>query len=85
MGVVAKNPIIDYCKSIILPAQGQISVLVDGEKKVYDTNEALEADFTSEKIHPKDLKTAVAEAINDLLQPVRDHFETDPYAKKLLA
>lgn len=31
-----------------------------------------------------DLKTAVADYINQLLQPVRDHFEKDPYAKKLL-
>lgn len=36
------------------------------------------------KIHPKDLKLAVAHYINVLLQPVRDHFENDPYAKKLL-
>ena len=27
---------------------------------------------------------AVAAAINDLLQPVRDHFANDPYARKLL-
>jgi len=30
------------------------------------------------------LKNAVSAAINDLLQPVRDHFENDPYARKLL-
>jgi tyrosyl-tRNA synthetase len=36
------------------------------------------------KLHPDDLKHAVAEGLNTLLQPVRDHFEKDPYAKKLL-
>jgi tyrosyl-tRNA synthetase len=36
-------------------------------------------------LHPSDLKIAVASALNDLLQPVRDHFNNDPYAKNLLA
>jgi len=26
----------------------------------------------------------VTKALNDLLQPVRDHFENDPYARDLL-
>lgn len=35
-------------------------------------------------MHPSDLKPAVADAINKILQPVRDHFEKDERAKDLL-
>jgi tyrosyl-tRNA synthetase len=36
-------------------------------------------------LHPGDLKPSVAKAINELLDPVRKHFENDPYAKALVA
>lgn len=52
--------------------------------KVYNSYEELETDFKSGYLHPGDLKPAVAKAINKLLQPVRDHFENDPYARNLL-
>jgi len=35
-------------------------------------------------LHPNDLKPAVAKAINELIEPVRRHFETNPQAKALL-
>lgn len=35
------------------------------------------------QVHPSELKPAVADAINKILQPVRDHFEHGE-AKKLL-
>ena len=44
----------------------------------------LEVAFINGDLHPNDLKPAVSGAINSLLQPVRDHFNNDPYAKKLL-
>ncbi len=36
----------------------------------------LEADFLSGRLHPSDLKPAVAEAINSILEPVRQHFSS---------
>ena len=44
----------------------------------------LQEDFVSGLLHPVDLKLNVANGINKLLQPVRDHFSKDLYAKKLL-
>ena len=81
--VVDNNPILDYCKSIIFPAFGTYSIFVKtfGEKKEYKSYEELQADFTEGSLHPGDLKPAVAEGINKLLQPVRDHFKNDAYAK----
>ena len=85
--VVKENPILDYCVSIIFPSFGRMTINKkpeNGGPKTYETYEELKADFMSGELHPGDLKPAVATAINDLLQPVRNHFENDPYAKKLL-
>jgi tyrosyl-tRNA synthetase len=35
-------------------------------------------------LHPGDLKPTVARIINELIDPVRKHFETDPQAKALI-
>lgn len=84
--IVENNPILDYCKSIILPAFGTYTIQIKGHgKKEYKSYEELEADFKEGSLHPGDLKPAVAEGINKLLQPVRDHFKNDAYAKQLLS
>ena len=41
------------------------------------------SDYLIGRIHPGDLKTAVAEALNRILEPVRRHFESGE-PKKLL-
>lgn len=53
------------------------------ESHVYSDPAALEADYASGKIHPGDLKPAVTDAINAIIEPVRQHFaQGEP--KKLL-
>ena len=83
--IVEGNPILDYCKNIIIAYFGTMSVDIKetGETLAYTDYEKLEEDFISGKVHPSDLKPAVADAINRILQPVRDHFEKGE-AKKLL-
>ena len=44
----------------------------------------METDFAEGKLHPGDLKPAVAKVLNELIEPVRKHFETNPQAKALL-
>ena len=51
---------------------------------MYTSYNHLEKDFVSGKVHPKDLKNAVAKALNELIEPVRQHFLNDPYARQLL-
>jgi tyrosyl-tRNA synthetase len=53
------------------------------ELVTYRTQEELVADYRSGRIHPGDLKAAVSEALNRILDPVRRHFETGE-PKKLL-
>jgi len=50
----------------------------------YTSFEEIEKDFKEEKLHPSELKPALADAINLLLKPVRDHFANNAEAKKLM-
>ncbi len=50
----------------------------------YENFAALADDFSAGKLHPADLKPALAKAINVILEPVRQHFEKDANAKELL-
>ncbi len=42
--------------------------------KEYTQYDELSTDYSSGHIHPGDLKTAVTEALNRILEPVRSHF-----------
>ncbi|KAL6299166.1 tyrosyl-tRNA synthetase [Sparassis latifolia] len=44
----------------------------------YATFEQLQQDFAEKRLHPKDLKTAVADAIVRLLAPIKDAFNENP-------
>ena len=59
-----------------------MSVLL--RRREYTDYAELEADYRSGALHPSDLKPALAAALNAILQPVRDHFETSAEAKELL-
>ena len=55
-----------------------------GGNKKYESYEDLVADYESGALHPGDVKPALTKAINEILQPVRDHFENNKQAKQLL-
>ena len=44
----------------------------------------LEKAFVGKEVHPLDLKNSCARYINELLEPVRKHFESDERARGLL-
>lgn len=97
-GVVNDNPVLDYCKQIIFQAKylkRDKPLLEDGkfvvsrEEKyggdvIYTNYEELEKDFVAKKLFPLDLKNAVTKYLNELLLPVRKHFEENEDAKNLL-
>lgn len=97
-GVVDDNPVLDYCKQIIFNAQylkREKSLLTEGKFMVirkeefggdvsFNTYEELEKYYAEKKLFPLDLKNAVIDYLNELLQPVRDHFENNAEAKALL-
>lgn len=84
---VTKNPVIEYCKYIIFPALGSLAINrpeKHGGNLFYKSYSHLEKDFAEGNLHPADLKVGVAAAINKLIEPVRQHFKNDPYAKRIL-
>eukprot|EP01006_Ploeotia_vitrea_P006537 TRINITY_DN13642_c0_g1_i1.p1 TRINITY_DN13642_c0_g1~~TRINITY_DN13642_c0_g1_i1.p1 ORF type:complete len:399 (-),score=243.39 TRINITY_DN13642_c0_g1_i1:62-1258(-) len=84
---VKDNPCLDYCKHIVFPKLGKMLIKRpkhDDGDKTYNTYEELEADFITGDVHPSDLKPCLTDAINDILEPVRQHFKNNAQAKELL-
>jgi tyrosyl-tRNA synthetase len=83
---VEANPCMEYVKYIIIPWFNEFKVEraeSNGGEKTFLYFEPLEEDYKSGKLHPADLKRAIAKSINKILQPVRDHFKNDPNARDL--
>ncbi|CAM9768397.1 unnamed protein product [Ectocarpus sp. 6 AP-2014] len=82
--MVEGNPVLDYCKHLLFAWSGELTISFrEGEPITYTSYDDMEKDFVSGKIHPSELKPAVTDALNAILQPVRDHFAKGD-AKKLL-
>ncbi len=86
-GEVEFNPILDWVKHLVLASQGEtLEVQRDskyGGDLTYTSYEDLEKDYADKKLHPQDLKNAVAEWLIKKLEPARKYFE-DPKRKKAL-
>ena len=91
-GDIKENPILEYCKYIIFESLGKLgtsSFDIERPEKFggnlsFTTYQELENTFGKKLLHPMDLKTAVVKYLDQLLQPVRKHFEENEEAKKLL-
>jgi len=81
------NPILDWTKYLIFrDVNSKLEVKRPakfGRDITYTSYEELEKDFAKKKLHPMDLKNAVAEKLIQILEPARKHFE-QPKAKKML-
>lgn len=85
--VVEGNPCLSYVQHIVLPWCKTFDIERPedhGGNKSYTEFESLKADYESGALHPGDLKPALARHLNQILQPVRDHFEHNDEAKALL-
>ncbi|MEM4263399.1 MAG: tyrosine--tRNA ligase [Candidatus Woesearchaeota archaeon] len=84
---VTENPIMEYCKYIIFEKFPTMTIerpeKFGGDIEINDYDELVKI-YSEGKLHPMDLKTAVARYVNDLVEPVRKHFEKNAKAKKLL-
>ncbi|MCS7117439.1 MAG: tyrosine--tRNA ligase [Thaumarchaeota archaeon] len=80
------NPVLDYAKHIVLRSMGHLNVereLRYGGDVTYRTYEDLREDYLAGRLHPLDLKRAVARALDELIDPIRRHFETNARAREL--
>lgn len=91
-GETKENPVLEYCKYIIFESFDRLGIAeftVERASKFggtlkFKTYTELEEAFANKDLHPQDLKQAVIKYLDQLLQPVREHFETNAEAKTLL-
>mmetsp|Transcript_9749 Transcript_9749/g.12806 ORF Transcript_9749/g.12806 Transcript_9749/m.12806 type:complete len:395 (-) Transcript_9749:606-1790(-) len=82
---LAGNPIMDYVRHIVFGYFGELTIeFKSGEVQNYTDIDELEADYISGKIYPNEIKPALTKALNNILEPVRQHFASGE-PKKLLA
>lgn len=86
-GKIEDNPIMEYMKYIVFEKFKEIIIerpeKFGGTVSIKSYGE-LERAYAKKEIHPVDLKNCCAIYINELLIPVRKHFEKDKKAKELL-
>jgi tyrosyl-tRNA synthetase len=80
------NPLMDWAKYLVFIKEDSKLEIKRPEKfggnKTYTKFEDLAKDFQDKKLHPMDLKSAMADKINEILAPAREHF-AQPKIKKL--
>jgi tyrosyl-tRNA synthetase len=81
-GIVEGNGVLAFLKHVVMIIKNdknQAFVVKRDEKfggdKSYPSYEDIEKDFVNKKLHPEDLKKAVAEEIISLLKPVKKDFD----------
>lgn len=86
-GEVAFNPVLDWIKWLIFINPESILKVQRPDKfggdVTYSSYEDLEKDYAEKKLHPQDLKMAVAEWLIQKLEPARIYFE-EPKRKAAL-
>ncbi|KAL3780989.1 LOW QUALITY PROTEIN: hypothetical protein HJC23_003870 [Cyclotella cryptica] len=82
-----KNPILDYIQHIVLSPPGSFftcATVSSPDGQTFSNYDEVKANFLKGDITPDQLKKGLIDSLNNLLQPVRDHFANDGNAKRLL-
>jgi tyrosyl-tRNA synthetase len=77
-GVVEENPVLQIVKLVIFPKLEGMEVKRPakfGGNKNYEDYESLEKDFAGKKLHPMDLKNAVASCLKEIIAPIRAKYK----------
>lgn len=80
-GQIEDNPVLEHARLVIFPELGKLEVRRPekfGGDLHFATYEELAAAFGSGKLHPMDLKSAVASGISEILKPVQAHLAAHP-------
>ncbi|TSC75763.1 MAG: tyrosyl-tRNA synthetase [Parcubacteria group bacterium Gr01-1014_30] len=80
------NPILDWTKHLIFPIKKELLLsrkVEYGGSVEYNDFAILEQDYKDGKLHPEDLKNAVAKSLIDILEPARKHFQSGKPKKML--
>ncbi|MCH7902868.1 tyrosine--tRNA ligase [archaeon] len=85
--IVTDNPVLDYCRNIVFESFKEVNVERPdkfGGNISFGSYAELEGAYVDGSLHPMDLKQTTARYINELLDPVRKHFEKNSKASNLL-
>lgn len=91
-GVIEGNPILEYYRYIIFESLDKLGLdyvvierpLKFGGPVILHSFQNLVDVYKEKQLHPQDLKNTLIDLLNKLLEPVREHFEKNGYAKDLL-
>jgi len=75
------NPVLEHAKYIVFPHQGSLEIPRPskyGGPLTFERYEDLKESYMKGELHPLDLKNGVAEALIEILKPVREHFKRNP-------
>ena len=82
-----ENPVLEYAKYLVFEKYDKITIerpeKFGGNLELKSYNELRDL-YVKGEIHPLDLKNSITKYINEMLEPVREHFEKDKKAKDLL-
>lgn len=76
--ITKDNPVLQISKLILFPHLNQLKISRPekfGGNLSYSDYKDLESDFVQGKLHPLDLKNAVAEALEKIISPIRINFK----------
>ncbi|XP_053255050.1 tyrosine--tRNA ligase, cytoplasmic [Podarcis raffonei] len=83
-GNVENNGVLSFIKHVLFPLRSEFVILRDekwGGNKTYTHYGDLEKDFADQVVHPGDLKNSVEVALNKLLEPIREKFNSSQMKK----
>lgn len=79
------NGVLEYVRYLVFPVleERDEAFVVERPEKyggdaVYESYDALEADFLTEELHPQDLKDAAATYVDEAIAPIRERFTDRP-------
>jgi len=75
------NPVLEHAKYIVFPRLKTLEIPRPskyGGPLTFERYEDLKESYLKGEVHPLDLKNGVAEAIIEILKPVREHFKRNP-------
>jgi len=92
-GNIKENGLLSFLKMVLFPIfdlQGKSGFVIKRDEKFggdisFDNYQAVEDAFAKEELFPLDLKNGVNDALNELLEPIRQKFQKDPELKELVA
>ena len=76
-GIAEGNPVMEIAKHVIFVHFDEMVVDRKFEGEItFSSYEELEKTFVKKELHPLDLKNAVAEYVDKILEPIRNYFKT---------